>query len=62
MLAVLPNNAPDGVNKSLGLIKALGKKGFEFLLGDEDISLILDFLLILLLVKQGGILEECGDK
>ena len=40
MLEVLPKSAPDGINKSLGLIQALLKEGFEFFLGDEDVNLI----------------------
>ena len=57
MLGVLPDSAPDGVNKSLRLAQALAKKGLESLPADKDVSLILYFMLVLLPSEQGGILQ-----
>ena len=62
MLGVPPNNAPDGVHKGFRLTQALIKQGFKFLSGDEDFNLIFHLPLVLLPVKQGGILEEGGSK
>ena len=58
MLGVLPNNTPNGVNKSLGLAQALAKEGFESLLADGDISLVLYLTLVLLSAEQGGVLQK----
>ena len=62
MLGVLPNSALDNVNKDLGLTQALMKKGLKFFPSNWDVGLILHFPLVLLLVKQGSILEKSGDK
>ena len=62
MLGILPNSIPDGINKGLRLTQASAKKGFKFLLGDRDITLILYLPLLLLQAKWGGILEKSGGK
>ena len=59
-MEIFPNSAPDDIDKGLGLIQALAKKGFEFLLDDKNVGFILHFPLVLLLAKQGGIFKE-GD-
>ena len=55
MLGVLPDSAPDGVDKSFELAHALAKQGFEFLPADRDVSLVLYLTLVLLPLDQGGI-------
>ena len=62
MLEVFPNIIPDGVDKGFALTQTLAKKGLEFFPGDGDISFIFHLLLVLLLAKQGGILDESGGK
>ena len=62
MLTVFPNSAPNGFDKGLGLTQALIKEDLEFFPGDEDVSLILHLLLVLLSAKQGGIFEKGGGK
>ena len=62
MLGVFSNSALDGINKDLRLTQALTKEDLEFFSGDRDVSLILYLPLMLLPVKQDGILEESGGK
>ena len=61
MLGVFSNNAPDGVDKSLGLTQVLTKEGFKFFASDGNVCFIPHFPLVLLPAKQGNIFEEnCG--
>ena len=62
MLRVLPDNAPDGVDKSFGLAQALAKEGLESFSADRDVSLVLYFTLVLLPLEQGGIFQEGSRK
>ena len=62
MLKVFSNSASDNIDKILGLIQALAKKGFEYFLGNGNVDLIFLFPLLLLLIKQGGIFEKDGGK
>ena len=62
MLGVLPDSAPDGINKSLGLAQALAKEDLESLPADRDVSLVLYLTLVLLPAEQGGILQEDSCK
>ena len=62
MLEVLPDSTPDGVNESLGLAKALAKEGFESLLADRDVSLVLYLTLVLLPSEQRSIFQEDSRK
>ena len=62
MLGVLPNSAPDSVDKGLELTQASTKEDFDFLPGDKDVSLILHFLGVLLLAEHGDILEKNSGK
>ena len=62
MLEVLLDSAPDGVNKILGLAQALAKKSFESFPADRDVSLVLYLMLVLLLLEQGGMLQESSRK
>ena len=62
MLEVFPDNAPDGINKSLGFDQALTKKSLEFLPADKDVSLVLYLMLMLLPAQQGGIFQEGRGK
>ena len=55
MLEVLPNGAPDYIDKGLRLAQASIKEGFKFLPDDEDVCLVLYFALVLLPAEQGGI-------
>ena len=62
ILKVFSDNIPDSVEEGLRLTQALTKEDLEFLLGDKYVNLILHFLLLLLLVKKSGNLEECSNK
>ena len=62
MLGVRPDSALDDVDESFGLVQALAKKSLESLLADRDISLVLYFTLVLLLLEQGGIFQEGSCK
>ena len=62
MLGVLPDSAPDGVDKSLKLAQALAKEGFESLPADRDVSLVLYLTLVLLPAEQGSVLQEDSCK
>ena len=62
MLGVLPNSAPDGVDKSLALAQALAKEGLESFPADKTVSLVLYFTLVLLPSEQGGILQQGSRK
>ena len=62
MLEVFLNSAPDGVNKSLGLIQVLAKKGLEFFPDNGDVSIIFHLLLVVLPANQVDILEKNGGK
>ena len=56
MLGILPDSAPDGVDKNLRLAQALAKQGFESLPADKDVSLVFYLTLVLLPSEQGNIL------
>ena len=62
MLGVLPDNSPDGVDKSLGFAQALMKKSLEFFLANKNVSLVFYLTLVLLPAKQGSILQENTHK
>ena len=62
MLGVLPNSAPNDVDKRLQLTQALTKEDLEFLPGNGDVNLILHLFLVLLPAKQDGIFEENDGK
>ena len=62
MLRVLPDSAPDSVNKSLKFAQTLIKKSLESLSADSDVSLVLYFTLVLLLTEQGSIFQEGNCK
>ena len=62
MLTVLPNNAPNSINKYLRFAQILTKEGFKYFPGDEDISFILYLPLVLQAAKQGRIFRESGCK
>ena len=62
MVTVLRNIALNIVDKNLKLTKVLVKKGIEFFSGNEDVSFIRHFPLILLPTKQSGIFKEDGGK
>ena len=60
MLEVFANITIDYVSKSVELIQAFTKKGFDFLLSDGDVGFIFYLLLVLMTAKQGIILKENG--
>ena len=51
MLIIFSNTTPDGFNKSLGFAQTLIKKGFEFFLGDRDVTFVFYLILVLLPVE-----------
>ena len=62
VLGVLFDSTLDSVDKRLGLTQALTKEGFKFFSGNGNVGFIFYFLLVLLLAKQGNILEKNGGK
>ena len=62
MLRVFQNTTPNGVNKDLRFAQSLIKKGLKFISGDTNVGLILYLLMVLLLVKEGGVFKENGGK
>ena len=62
MLKVLPDSAPDGIDKSLGFAQGLAKKSFKSFLADKNVSLIFYLTLVLLPTEQRGIFQEDSRK
>ena len=62
MLGILPDSAPDGVNKNFGFAQALAKKSLESLPADRNIRLVLSLTLVLLPAEKGNIFQECSRK
>ena len=62
MLGVLPDSAPDGIDKSLRLAQALAKEGFKSLPANRYVSLVLYLMLMLLQLEQNGIFQEGSGK
>ena len=62
MMEVLPNNAPSGIDKGLGLTQALAKEGFEFFPGNKNVYFIFHLPLVLQPAKQSDIFEKNTGK
>ena len=62
MLKVLPDSTSDGVDESLGFARAMAKEGLESFPTDRGVSLVLYLTLVLLLAKQGGVLQKDSRK